>query len=81
MSAPVVETHALGKTYGLVPVLRAVEIRLLAGRGAFVVGGNGSGKSTMLRIIAGISAPSIGHALVFGRDSRRLSPRYRRRIG
>jgi heme exporter protein A len=81
MSAPVVETHALGKTYGLVPVLRAVEIRLLAGRGAFVVGGNGSGKSTLLRIIAGISAPSIGHALVFGRDSRRLSPRYRRRIG
>lgn len=81
MSAPVVETHALGKTYGMVPVLREVELRLLSGSGAFIIGANGSGKSTLLRMLAGISAPSAGHALVFGQDTRRLTARYRRRIG
>ena len=81
MSAPVVETHALDKSYGLAPVLRGVELRLLAGHGAFVIGGNGAGKSTLLRIIAGLSAPSAGHALVFGQDTRKLTARYRRRIG
>jgi heme exporter protein A len=81
MSAPVVETHRLAKTYGLSPVLRGVDLRLLAGAGAFVIGGNGAGKSTLLRILAGLEAPSTGHALVFGQDTRRLAARYRRRLG
>jgi heme exporter protein A len=81
MSAPVVETHSLAKTYGLAPVLREVDLRLLAGAGAFVIGGNGAGKSTLLRILAGLETPSGGHALVFGQDTRKLAARYRRRIG
>jgi heme exporter protein A len=81
MSAPVVETHALDKVFGSMPVLRGVELRLLAGHGVFVVGGNGAGKSTLLRILAGLSAPSGGVAMVFGQDTRKLSARYRRRIG
>jgi len=81
MSAPVVETHSLAKTYGLAPVLRDVDLRLLPGAGAFIVGGNGAGKSTLLRILAGLEAPSGGHALVFGQDTRKLAARYRRRIG
>ncbi len=81
MAAPVVETHALGKTYGEHHVLRDVELRLLPGRAIFVVGANGAGKSTLLRILAGLSAPTAGNALIFGLDSRRLTARYRRRIG
>jgi heme exporter protein A len=81
MSAPVVETHGLAKTYGLAPVLRDVDLALLPGAGAFVVGANGSGKSTLLRILAGLEAPSGGRALVFGQDTRKLAARYRRRIG
>jgi heme exporter protein A len=81
MSAPVVETHSLAKSYGLAVVLRDVQLRLLAGAGAFIVGGNGAGKSTLLRIIAGLEAPSDGHALVFGQDTRHLAARYRRQIG
>jgi len=81
MAAPVVETHSLAKTYGLAPVLREVELRLMPGAGAFIVGGNGSGKSTLVRILAGLEAPSSGIALAFGKDTRRLAARYRRRIG
>jgi heme exporter protein A len=81
MAAPIVETHSLAKTYGLAPVLREVELRLLPGAGVFIVGGNGAGKSTLVRIIAGLEAPSAGRALVFGQDTRWLAARYRRRIG
>jgi heme exporter protein A len=81
MSAPVVETSGLAKTYGQAPVLREVQLRLLAGAGAFIIGSNGAGKSTLLRILAGLETPSGGHALVFGQDTRRLAARYRRRIG
>lgn len=81
MAAPVVETHALAKTYRLAPVLREVNFRLMPGRGAFIIGGNGAGKSTLLRILAGLEAPSGGSALVFGNDTRKMGARYRRRIG
>ncbi len=46
-----------------------------------MIGGNGAGKSTLLRILAGLEAPSAGHALVFGQDTRNLAARYRRRLG
>lgn len=81
MAAPVVETHLLSKTYGVTPVLRGVEFRLLPGHGAVLVGANGAGKSTLLSILAGLAAPSEGRALIFGADSRRMGARYRRRIG
>src|SRR5215472_3806386 len=81
MAAPVIETHALGKTFGLTPVLQETEFKLSPGRGAIVIGGNGCGKSTLLSIFAGLVAPSEGYALVFGEDTRRFAPRYRRRIG
>ncbi len=81
MAAPVIETHALGKTFGLAPVLRETEFKLVPGHGAIVIGANGSGKSTLLAIFAGLISPSEGHALVFGEDTRRFGPRYRRRIG
>ena len=81
MSAPVVETHSLAKSFGLAVVLRDVQIRLLPGAGAFIVGGNGAGKSTLLRILSGLEAPSDGRALVFGQDTRHLGARYRRQIG
>jgi len=81
MAAPVIETHTLGKTFGLTPVLRETEFKLSPGQGAIVIGGNGCGKSTLLSIFAGLLAPSEGYALVFGEDTRRFGPRYRRRIG
>ncbi|HXW84513.1 MAG TPA: ABC transporter ATP-binding protein [Candidatus Binataceae bacterium] len=81
MAAPIVETHSLGKTFGLTPVLREVELRVLPGRGALVVGGNGAGKSTLLAILAGLLRPSEGYALVFGENTGSLGGRYRKRIG
>jgi heme ABC exporter ATP-binding subunit CcmA len=81
MRAAVVETRELGKTFGATPVLRGINLTVGAGSAALIIGGNGSGKSTLLRIISGISRPTVGRALVFGRDSRGLGGSERRRIG
>jgi heme exporter protein A len=80
MARPVVETRALTKTFGVTPVLRAVELSIEEGRCALLIGGNGSGKSTLLRILAGLSQPTDGDAMVFGENSRELGDA-RRRIG
>ena len=81
MTAPVVETRALGKSFGETPVLRDVNLKLYAGRAAMLIGGNGAGKSTLLRILAGLGRPTTGRVTIFGEDSLSLSYPNRRRIG
>jgi heme exporter protein A len=80
MLPPAVETRALGKSFGLVPVLLDVDLRVASGRAAVIIGGNGAGKSTLLAILAGVSAPSSGNALIFGQESHRLAADTRRNI-
>jgi ABC-2 type transport system ATP-binding protein len=60
---------AVRKSYpGRGEVLRGVDLELPGGRPVGVVGGNGTGKSTLLRIVAGVSSPSAGR--VEGRPGR-----------
>jgi len=81
MPAPVVESHALVKTFGATPVLRDVDVTLHAGRFTMLIGGNGAGKSTLLRIFAGLSQPTSGSVAILGHDGHRLSALHRARIG
>ncbi len=59
------------------------EVDLVVGRGstAAVVGANGSGKTTMLRVIVGTIRPDGGTVSLNGRDSARDGKRYRSKIG
>ena len=53
--------HQVAKRYGLrAPVLHDVDLELGAGAVVAVQGSNGVGKSTLLRLVAGVSAPSRG---------------------
>lgn len=56
------------------PVLRDLTVRLYEGERVALVGGNGSGKSTFLRHIAGIRKPYAGELTVCGLDVRRETP-------
>ena len=56
MTAParnLVNLHAVDKGYGTRSVLRDVTLGLAAGDRIGIVGRNGEGKSTLLRLIAG----------------------------
>src|SRR5438876_11331171 len=81
MDAPLIEARALDKTFGVVPVLRGVNLKIHAGACAMVIGGNGAGKSTLIKILAGLAAPTTGDALLFGRPAAGLEARFRRRVG
>jgi ABC-type polysaccharide/polyol phosphate transport system ATPase subunit len=51
------------------PALRGVSLRVPAGRTVGVIGRNGSGKSTALKLVAGITKPTSGTVQVRGRVS------------
>ncbi|MEU8179745.1 ATP-binding cassette domain-containing protein [Micromonospora sp. NPDC049044] len=64
-----VRLHAEGitKRYGRRTVLRDATLTVRAGQIAAVVGANGCGKSTFLRICAGLMSPDAGSVTVSGR--------------
>ena len=67
-----VELVGVGRLFGPVPALAALELRLEAAALTLVVGPNGAGKSTLLRLLAGLLAPSTGSLRYAGRSADRL---------
>ena len=63
------------------PVLRDIELELLAGELAWLTGDNGAGKTTLLRIVAGLITPNAGQVSVCGLESRGSRRAYQQRIG
>ena len=60
------ETEELGRRYMLSWALRHCNLRIPKGAVAGLVGPNAAGKSTLLRLAAGITTPSEGSVKVFG---------------
>jgi len=81
MNARPLQARQVAKSFGVSPVLRAVNLEVGRGDCAIIVGRNGSGKSTLIRILAGIFSVTAGDVLLFGQPARTLQPPDRRRIG
>lgn len=80
MSA-VIETHGLAKSYGHFGALRGVDLTVPAGSVFALVGASGAGKTTAIKLLLNMIAPTRGSAMVLGVDSRALGPRELARIG
>lgn len=76
-----IETHALVKAYGLLPVLRKLDLSIERGQFVALLGPNGSGKSTLLRLLAGLSKPTAGTIKVGGWELPREAAAVRAQIG
>jgi heme ABC exporter ATP-binding subunit CcmA len=63
---PIIEVEALVKTYGLLPVLRRLDVSIPRGAFVAVLGPNGSGKTTLLRLLAGLTKPTSGAIRIGG---------------
>lgn len=63
-----VEVRDLRKTYGLLPVLRGIDLTVPAGQIVALLGANGAGKSTLLRCLAGTSRPTGGRLDILGKE-------------
>ena len=79
--APAVELVACSKRFGERVALRRVSFTVAAGTSTALMGANGSGKSTALRIVAGLVRPTAGAALVDGIAAVELDRRSRGQIG
>jgi sulfate/thiosulfate transport system ATP-binding protein len=75
-----IEVRDVNKSFGATPVLRDVSVDIASGSLTALLGPSGGGKSTLLRIIAGLEQPDTGTVLIEGVDATRLSPQ-RRNVG
>jgi phospholipid/cholesterol/gamma-HCH transport system ATP-binding protein len=61
------------KAYGDVPVLEGLSLRVPRGKVCVVLGGSGSGKSTMLRLLLGLEEYDRGSVQLMGREVKSVT--------
>lgn len=79
MSAPengdiILELRDVTKAYSGIVALKKADLKLRRGAVNVLVGENGAGKSTMMRIIAGVERPTLGEIWMDGQRIQLASP-------
>ncbi len=78
----VLETNAIGKSYGHFKALSALSMHVPKGSIYGFVGKNGAGKTTLIRLICGLQDPSSGSYTLYGiRNDEKEIISSRRRLG
>jgi ABC-2 type transport system ATP-binding protein len=61
-----IQAHNLGKTFGKVRAVRALNLEIPRSRIYGFLGPNGSGKTTAIRMLCGLLTPTAGEINVLG---------------
>ena len=69
---PVIFAEGLCFSYGKIPVFKKISFGIEAGEIVGIVGKNGGGKTTLLKLIAGLLKPLSGRIVVSGTDTRNV---------
>lgn len=77
----ILEIKNLKKSYGETKALRRVDLQFKAGTVHTIFGENGSGKSTMVKIVSGIVPPDGGEILFHSKNVRKFNPRFIQMLG
>ena len=78
---PVVEVNEVRKTYGATVALDGASLKVAPGSIHALLGENGAGKSTMVKILSGLVQPNSGEIRVCGEPCRLSSPRGAQGLG
>jgi len=76
-----VTTHGLSMRYGKQAALDAVDLRVPDGAVYVLIGANGAGKSTAMKVLLNLERPHAGRAEVFGLDTASHGPEVRAQVG
>jgi ribose transport system ATP-binding protein len=76
-----IEINGLSKRFGATQALDDVSFSIKPGEVRALIGENGAGKSTIVKILSGLVVPSSGTITVFGLTSARTSPRSAAALG
>src|SRR6056297_2286436 len=79
--APAVHTHSLSRQFGDLTAVKALDLHIERGTMCALVGPDGSGKTTSIRMLCGIIPPSGGRVEVLGLDVQRNRRELKHRIG
>src|SRR5690242_17355922 len=78
-SAPLLAIRGVAKRFGPAEVLKNISLQVAPGEFLTLLGESGSGKTTILRLIAGFEQPSSGEIWMSGERLDTLPP-YKRRV-
>lgn len=67
-----IEFRNVYKAFGEKPILRGASFKIRRGEAVGIIGASGTGKSTTLRIAAGLLAPDKGEVLIMGKPRKGL---------
>jgi len=81
MSGAVLRWDGVSKSFGGSKALEGFSLEVPAGSVFGLLGRNGTGKTTAVRILLGLLRPDAGRSEVLGEDSLRLPRGVRRRVG
>src|SRR5262245_57709060 len=77
----VIETFGLTRYFGARKAVDSLTMAVPRGSVFAFLGRNGSGKTTTIRMLLGLTDPTRGSSRILGQNSRSLSPGMRARIG
>ena len=77
----ILETHALTRRFGDVIAVDRLTLQIDAGQIFGLLGSNGAGKTTVIKMLTTLLPPTGGTATIAGFDIRRQAARVRRMIG
>lgn len=81
MKELILKTDHITKSYHGVKVLQNVSVELETGKVYGLIGQNGAGKSTFMRIVAGLAFPTEGSVELFGQTGEKDLQIERKRLG
>ena len=81
MNETVLATAKLSKYYQGRAALDHLDLEIPCGCVCGLIGRNGAGKTTAIKLMLGLLRPTFGSATLLGCDSQELTPRIRQRIG
>ncbi|MEI6201257.1 MAG: ABC transporter ATP-binding protein, partial [Enhydrobacter sp.] len=79
MTAPIVQIEGIAKRYGTVQAVAGVDLAIERGELFALLGGSGCGKTTLLRLLAGLEIPDSGRIVIDGQDMTGV-PAHRRPV-
>lgn len=81
MTDAVLDATGVAKRFGAVQALKNASLQVKAGEVVALMGANGAGKSTFVKILTGVLKPDAGHVRIKGRDSTVANPAGARKWG